>query len=147
MSFQEKRSMVSLIGTLVISAGYFATMLERGREAGGLTQDVRFWAAFILILIPVYIGFKVVFHVVFVVVNTVATREEEPDITDEFDRLVELKATRNFYHTFMMGFVLSLVAVVLDQPPYVMFIVLIAAIMVASTVQDISQIYYYRRGV
>jgi hypothetical protein len=147
MSFQEKRSLVTLIGNLVISIGYFLVMFPRAQDATGITNDLRFWASFILILIPVSIVFNILFHILFVIINVVATREETPDITDEFDKLVNLKSTRNFYHVFMIGFALSLLALVVEQPPYVMFIVLNAAIVVASITQSVSEIYYYRRGV
>jgi uncharacterized membrane protein len=148
MSFQEKRSIVSIIGTLAISAGYLFYMAQRAQQGGaGTSEDPRFWAGVILILIPVFVVFKVIFHVVFVVINVVATREEEPGITDEFDKMVELKSTRNFYHVFMAGFLLSLAALVIEQPLPTMFLVVIGTIVVAAVVQDISQLYYYRRGV
>lgn len=148
MSFQEKRSLVSLVSSIVIAVGYFQFMFQRAAAHGvSTTDDLRFWAELILILVPVYVVFKVMFHVIFVVINAVATREAAPDITDEFDRLVELKSTRNFYHVFMVGFMLSLVVLVMEQPPYIMFVVLIVAVLAAIAMQEISQLYYYRRGV
>ncbi|MDZ4768111.1 MAG: hypothetical protein SGJ24_03210 [Chloroflexota bacterium] len=139
--------MVSLISTVLISVGYLSYMFQRAQEGGGTTDDGRFWAAVILIFIPVFIVGNVILHIVFSIINTLVTREQEPTITDEFDKLVELKATRNFYHIFMAGFLLSLVTLVAGLPSYVMFLVVIAAVVVAAVMQDISQLFYYRRGV
>lgn len=148
MSFQEKRSMVSLLGNIVIALGYFFYLAQRVEEGGTVVRnDLRFWAAAILILIPVYVVFHVLFQVVFLAAYVAATGEKDLDLTDEFDRMVELKSTRNFYHMFMAGFLLSLGALVVEQPPYVMFLIVLAGVVAASIVQDLSQFFYYRRGV
>jgi hypothetical protein len=148
MSFQEKRAIVSLISTTLVSALYFASVYQRYSEglfAAG--EEFRFWATAILLFIPVQVVAKVVVHVIFVVINVVATREEEPKITDELDKLIDLKATRNFYHVFMAGFLLSIAALVLSLPPLAMFVVLTLTLVMAGAVLDLSQVYYYRRGV
>jgi hypothetical protein len=148
MSYQEKRTIVSLLATILISAFYFRDVLERYQASGMEANDVfRFWGAALIIYIPVIVIFKIIIYIVLSVINTVATKEEEPDFTDELDRLIEMKSTRNFYHVFMAGFLLSLGIMVLGQPPVVMFLVLAATIVVAGIVLDVSQFYYYRRGV
>jgi hypothetical protein len=55
MSYQERRSIVNLISTILISALYSAYMIQRYPEGNTYSADVfRFWGAFFLILIPVY---------------------------------------------------------------------------------------------
>ncbi|HRE46357.1 MAG TPA: hypothetical protein PLD47_01420 [Aggregatilineales bacterium] len=148
MSFQEKRSIVSLLCNIVIALGYFLYLFQRVEDGGAAVRDdLRFWAAAILILIPVYVVFHIVFQVIFLVIYVAATGEKDLDLTDEFDRMVELKSTRNFYHMFMAGFLFSLGAVVAEQPAYVMFLGVLAGVVAASIVQDLSQFFYYRRGV
>ena len=148
MSYQERRSLVSLIGTLILLVVYGLFISGRAQAAGPeVANDLQFWATAILLLIPVMIAFGVVLEVAYVVGNIIATRREEPDIRDEYDRLVSLKSTRNFYHTFMAAFVLAMLAVALGQPAAAMFVVLLAGIFAASVVIYASEIYYYRRGV
>jgi hypothetical protein len=148
MSYQERRSVVSLVGTLLIAVGYGLFIAGRAQAAGpDVANDLQFWATAILLLIPVVIVFQIVLMILFIIANTIATGREESEKSDEFGRLVELKATRNFYHTFMIGFVLSLVVVVLGQPPAAMFIILLAGIFASSVVFYGSEIVYYRRGV
>lgn len=148
MFFQEKRALVSLIGTLLISTFYFVYVLQKYEaEQLGAANDFSFWGAAILIFIPVSVVFKIIIHIIFIIINTVATQEEEPSITDEFDKLVDLKAVRNFYHVFMAGFLLAMGVLVLGFPPLAMFIVLLLSIVVAGVILDASQFYFYRRGV
>jgi len=148
MSFQEIRSIVNLISTLLIIAFYSAYMAQRYPEASPYSPDVfRFWGAFILILIPVSIVAKILIYIIFYIINAIATREEEPPITDERDKLIELKAQTNANWVFIIGFILAMSSLVVDLPPSVMFIILILAGLVSAVVSDISTFYYYRRGV
>ncbi|HYO87651.1 MAG TPA: hypothetical protein VER79_03330 [Candidatus Limnocylindrales bacterium] len=148
MSYQERRSLASLISIVIVSAGYTLFTSVRMEAAGpGVASDLHFWASTVLILIPVYIVFEVFTQIIFIVINVIATGREESELSDEFDRLIDLKSTRNFYHVFMAGFVLSLVSQVLEQPPQTMFVILLLGILAAGVVQELSRVYYYRRGV
>ncbi len=148
MSFQERRSLVNLISTILITALYSAYMVQRFPEANPYSPEVfRFWGAFFLILIPVSIVARIVIYIVFYIVNTLATKVEEPSITDERDNLIELKATRYSLYVFGVGVLLAMGSLVIDMPPSVMFIVLICSGIVSEMVSEISQFYFYRRGV
>lgn len=148
MSFQERRSIVNLVSTILITAFYSAYMVQRFPEGNAYSPDVfRFWGAFYLILIPVTIIARIVIYIVFYIVNTIATRKEEPSITDERDQLIELKATRYSQYVFAFGFVLAMGSLVMDMPPSVMFIILICSGLVSGVVSEVSQFYFYRSGV
>lgn len=147
MSFQERRTLVSLISTVLITALYSATMAQRYPTGSAYAPDVfRFWGAFFLILIPVSIVARIVIHIVFSILNTIATRENEPSVTDERDRLIELRANQTSTITFSLGFVVAMVALVADQPPSVMFAILLCAGVAAELIGDASRLYSYRRG-
>jgi len=148
MSFQEKHSIVSLVGTILISLGYGVYLWQR-YQSGTLdtSNPLSFWASVTLTFIPVQIVFKVLIHIVFSVVNTVATQEQEPAFTDELDHLIELKSTRNFYHVFMVGLLLSIGVLVLNMPPSAMFLGILLAMNVAAIIGDASRFYFYRRGI
>ncbi|NRF93389.1 hypothetical protein HQN89_20735 [Paenibacillus frigoriresistens] len=148
MSFQEKRNVVSLFTTLLIFSVYSLYVFQKYQEGYFHTSnEFSFWGAFILILIPVSIVAKVIIHIVFSIINTVATKEKEPLITDELDKLIALKSTRNSHYVFIIGFLLSMISLVMDQPPDVMFIILISSGLLSEVVGIITQLYLYRKGV
>jgi hypothetical protein len=147
MSYQERRAIVNLIETIVITALYSAYMIQRYPEASLYSPEVfHFWGSFFLILIPVSIVAKIITAIVFAILNAIATREEEPPITDERDRLIESKAQANGQYVFIFGFILAMGSLVISQPPVMMFIVLLLAGLLSQIISDISQFYYYRRG-
>ncbi len=147
MSYQERRTIVSLISTILISAFYFAYVFQQYPEVGPYSPDVfHFWGSTILILIPVSIVAKIIIYIVFSIINTVATKEQEPSFLDERDKLIELKSTRNSLYVFMIGFLLSMIPIVMNMSPAGMFIILIVAGILSEMVGDISQLYFYRRG-
>ncbi len=147
MSFQERRSLMSMVSTVLIVVVYSALMIQRYPQADAYAPEVfHFWGAFFLILIPVTVAAKIVLTIVFYIANAIATREEGPEITDERDRLIELKATSRSLYVFSAGVILAMAALVLSQPPAVMFIIFICAGVVSEIVSDLSQFYFYRRG-
>src|SRR5688572_19486673 len=128
MSYQERRAIVSLFSSILITAIYSAYMYQRYPESSAYSPEVfRFWGKFLLILIPVSIVAKIIIHIAFSIINTVATREEEPSITDERDHLIELKSNRNALYTFSLGFLAAMTSLVLEMPPSTMFIIMIGA--------------------
>jgi uncharacterized membrane protein len=148
MSFQERRAIVNLISGVLITVIYSAYMIQRYPEAGLYSPDVfRYWGAFFLILIPVSIVARIIIFISFYIINTIATREEEPSITDERDRLIELKSGRNGFYVFIAGFLLAMASLVIDQPPAMMFIILVCTGVTSEVVSTISEFYFYRRGV
>ena len=147
MSYQERQSLVSLISTILVFVLYSAFMAQRYPDAGEYSPEVfRFWGAFILILIPVSIVTQIILHIVFSIINAIATREEESLIVDERDKLIELKATRSGLYVFAVGVLLAMGSLVINMPPSAMFIILIIAGMLSSVISDALQLVSYRRG-
>lgn len=148
MSYQERQSLVSAMSTVVIVGVYAAFMAQRYPETDPYSAEVfHFWGSFFLILILVSIVAKIIIYIVFSIINTIATHENEPSITDERDRLIELKAIRNSIYVFSFGFAAAMVALAMDQSPSTMFIILLCAGTAADIISDLSQFYFYRRGV
>jgi hypothetical protein len=147
MSYQEKRAIVSLISTLVINAFYWLYMAQRYPSGDDYSPDVfRFWGSAFLILIAVSIIVKIIVYIIFTIVNVIARQETEPSITDERDRLIELKSTRNSFYAFMLLMVVALASLAISMPPSVMFVLLILAGIASEIVSEVSQFYFYRRG-
>jgi hypothetical protein len=113
-----------------------------------LAEDLRFWGIVILIFVPVSVVARIIIEIVFNIVNTIVTKEEEdPSFSDERDKLIELKATRISYGVVGAGFLLSMVSLVMEMPPFVMLNIVFCSFNVAQIVEDLAQLYFYRRGV
>ena len=147
MSYQERRAIVSLVSSILITVAYSAYMVQRYPAANAYSAEIfRFWGAFFLILIPVAIVAKIVIYIVFSFVNAIATKEEEAPIIDERDKLIESRASQRSLYVFVVGFILAMGSLVVDQPPATMFIILVCSGVVSEIVADVSQFYFYRRG-
>jgi hypothetical protein len=90
----------------------------------------------------------IIFHIINAAVNE-ATRgeQEEPMKEDEMDKLIQLKATRNSYVVAGIGFILSLITLVLQKPPAVMLNIMFLSCFLGSLFEGFTQLYYYRRGI
>lgn len=149
MSYQEKQAIVNIIGTILISAGFWLVLLQRhpiaGLEAAAAFQ---FWGTAFVIFVVVSVVAKVLLLVAFNIVNSLITQQEEdPSFTDERDQLISLKSTRNSYVVFAGGVVLAMGSAALGQPPTTLFVLLLLGGMTAEVVDDASKVYYYWRGV
>ncbi|CAM4450941.1 hypothetical protein FHS16_004104 [Paenibacillus endophyticus] len=148
MSYQEKKNIVSLMSTVLISTIYFVYVLQRYQEVAlNQTETFRFWGSAILILIPVSIVAKIIIHIMFSIINTIATKEKDPAFSDELDKLIELKATKTSHYVFLLGFVLAMASLVMNMQPSAMFIILFFSGFVAELAGIVTQLYLYRKGV
>lgn len=148
MLYQQKKAIVSM-GSSVLIIGLYAWYLFQnyGEQLMESPNDFSFWGTAFLVLIPVSVVANIIIHIAFAIVNKVVTNEDVPKITDELDKLIELKAIRTSHWTFILGFFLAMASQVVDMEPYVMFLTLIAAGFVASIAAEITKIYLYRKGV
>ncbi|UTW62774.1 hypothetical protein KFE98_01055 [bacterium SCSIO 12741] len=147
MTFQEKRTLVTLASSVIIPTLYFSYLFHMHQEGSiDLTNNLRTWGIAILILIPIQIGITILNHIIFYIINRIVTGTMESYDTDERDKRIELIATRNSYIGFMVGYVLAMASLVLGAPNYVMFIVLISSGMFSSVINGLTELYFYRRG-
>ncbi|TFE22796.1 hypothetical protein [Cohnella luojiensis] len=148
MSYQEKKNIVSLLGTLLVFGLYCLYVFQNHPFGSPDSTDIfRFWGAFILILIPVSIVAKIIITIVFNIIYRITTKEAEPSFADELDKLIELKATKNSHYAFTLGFLLAMGSLVMDMPHSAMFIILISSGLVSEMVGVFTQLYLYRKGV
>ncbi|WP_159888542.1 hypothetical protein [Paenibacillus puerhi] len=148
MTYQEKKSVVSLISSILIFASYFAYMYPQ-RPAGGLesTEILRYWGSFVLILTLVSIIAHIVISIVFNIVFRITTGEKEPTFADELDKIIELRSFRNSFFVFILGFLLAMGSLVIDYPPQVMFVILIISGFISDVIGSVTKFYHYRKGV
>jgi hypothetical protein len=147
MSYHEKRALVNMFSSVLVTASYSVYLYIRYLAGGGeFINDPRFWAKAFLIFIPVSIVANIIITIVFTIHYRLTTKEEEPSISDERDKLIELKGSRNALFVFSIGVVLSMLTLVLGLPLYVMFITLIYSGLLSSVIDEFTQFYLYRRG-
>ena len=148
MTYQEKKSIVSLISTLLIFAVYCLYKYPQYPEAA-LDSKITFhyWGSFVLVLTLVSIVAHIAISIVFNIVFRITTGEKEPGFADELDKRIDLLAFRNSFAVFILGFLLAMGSMVIDRPPDVMFIVLIVSGFLSDVTGSLSRLYHYKRGV
>ncbi|MEH7252612.1 hypothetical protein V7111_10850 [Neobacillus niacini] len=148
MTYQEKKSIVSLISAIVIFVSYCLYMFPQYPEGGLESMETfRYWGSFVLILTLVSIVAHIVISIIFNIIFRITTREKEPRFADELDKLIELKAFRNSFFVFILGFLISMGSLIFYQPLQVMFIILIISGFISDLTGSITKFYHYRRGV
>jgi hypothetical protein len=148
MQYQETRSIVYLVSSVVVSALYaLYILITYQRQLTQVPDDRVFWAAVILIFIAVQIGIRMVVIIIFAIIHKIRTDEDTVYQEDELDQLIDLKATRMFSNVFMAGLALALLGQVLGLPLYGLFLTLGGAIVVSSLTLDLTHIIFYRRGI
>ena len=96
-----------------------------------------------MVSIVAHIVISIIFNILF----RITTREKEPAFADELDKLIDLKANRNSFFVFIIGFVIAMGSLIIEQWSQMMFIILIASGFISDVVGSLSKLYYYRNGV
>lgn len=148
MTYQEKKSIVSMISAILIFGFYCLYMYPQYPEAGLESPEAfHFWGSFVLILTVVSIVAHIVISIIFNIVFRMTTKEKEPNFADELDKLIDLKAFRNSFFVFVIGFLLAMGSLIIYQPLHVMFMILIISGFVSDVTGSATKLYHYRRGV
>ncbi len=145
---KETQILVTLF-SLILIPGLYVLYVYQKYLAGNiqLINDFSFWGKRFLVLIPVMIVALIIIHIVFAIINKIVTNEDIPSITDEMDKLIELKSLRISYWMNGLGFMLAMGSQAIGMQPWVMFITLFSSCFVGGIVSSIAKIYYYRKGV
>lgn len=153
MYYQEKKNIATLISGLLVLSAYCIYVYQKYQagipDAG---NNLRFWAVTMLIFIGagivVTILILIIFHIINAIINEAVQQEQDDEmIEDEMDKLIELKASRNSYIIVGVGFVISLITLVMQKPPAVMLNILFFSFLLGSFFEGITQLYFYRRGI
>lgn len=147
MDNKEKQILVSS-GSNILILGCYSLYVYNNYIAENLNiiNDFKFWGKAFLILVPVSIIAQIIIHIIFTILNKIVNNEDPDTIKDERDKLIELKAIRISHWIFILGFLLSMGALAIGMPAWVMFVILILSGFISSTVSELMKIYYYRKG-
>ncbi|MBK6965993.1 MAG: hypothetical protein IPH20_19245 [Bacteroidales bacterium] len=148
MDLKERRILVSLISSVLIMAIYWLYVYYKYIAGSpGVLNDLRFLGKAFMIMIPVAIGAQIIIQIVFAIAYKMAGNEDIDPIEDERDKLIELKAIKVSHYIFITGFMLAMGCLAFGLKPWVMFLVLISSGFLASVVNEILRLWYYRKGV
>jgi hypothetical protein len=150
MSFQEKNFTASLV-TFTLILGYYLIRLFIIIQGGNFnsTSVVRLWGFVIGFAVIGTILVTIFTHILSAITQAIRTGEKDPkieDIQDERDQIIDLKGTKVTYTVSSIGIFLAMLTFAFDQPPLVMFSLLIFFGVFAQIVGDISRLILYRRG-
>lgn len=149
ISLQEWKTLVSLVVSTVVYIGYGLIAWNRFQAE---TLDARgvllFGSRAILILIGLYILFTILGYIALAIATVILTGEEDEamDMEDERDKRFELLSTRNSSAVFGIGFLLSMIALAIGQPPEAFFVIMYLAMLIGAVVGDVTKLRLYRRG-
>ncbi|WP_419887576.1 hypothetical protein ACN6MT_19300 [Neobacillus niacini] len=149
MTYQEKKSIVSVVSAILIFVSYCLYMYPRypGGEGVEPSEVFHYWGSFVLYLTLFSIVAHIIISIIFNIVFRLTTNEKEPAFADELDKLIDLKAFRNSFFVFVGGFLFAMGSLVFNQPLHVMFIILISAGFISDVTGSVTKLYHYRRGV
>lgn len=150
MSFQEKNITVSLVNFSLILT-FFLIRLFQMVQNETLTPDnvFRLWGIIIVLAVIVTILATILTHIVSAIIEAIKTGDDDvqiEDFADERDKLIDLRGTKVTYTIASLGTFAAMLTFVFDQPPLMMFILLIFSGVSAQIVGDGWRLYLYRRG-
>jgi cytochrome b subunit of formate dehydrogenase len=133
-SFQEKSLWVLLLGMLAVFGGYFAQVLPAASKNVQPEQIALFVAAVVALVVIQVFG-----HILIAVID----RRSE---TDERDRWISLKGTRNASYVLAVGAFFALCAAIMTEGNFIFVHVLFGFWVLAQLVEIGSCLVLYRRG-
>ncbi len=148
MSYQEKKSLVSLFATTLFTIGYFIYVFQVQQDGDpAALNDLQLWGKAVLILLPCQIVWHILVHIGFSIVHKMTTDEDPPAFEDERDKLIELKSSRNGHYAFMLGFMVAMAVLAWGGGAFQMFVTMICGGILSSVIESVSHLYYHRRGI
>jgi prepilin signal peptidase PulO-like enzyme (type II secretory pathway) len=134
LSFQEK-SLWLMFVSLIAGFGFYFWMVLPMDAADVMPQQVALFGLAVAVLVIMQIAG----HIVIAIVD----RRTE---TDERDRLIELKGTRNGAYVLATGVFLALCTALVTDGNFVFTHLLLGFWVLAQLVETGSQLFLYRRG-
>ncbi|MBN2820418.1 MAG: hypothetical protein JXP36_15700 [Bacteroidales bacterium] len=112
-----------------------------------LVYNLEFWGRKFFLMIPIMIGSLIILMIIFAIVNKILTNQDMETMTDEMDKLIELKALKISRWSTNICFLLAIGSQAIGKEPWVMMAVLVISCFAGAIVEAIAKIYYYKKGV
>jgi hypothetical protein len=165
MSYQEKKTVVSIVSGVLVLAAYCIYAFGQYQAGAAAPGDLKFWAGAMLIFIGIGIAASIIIQIVFHILLSIAIaaskkiQNEQCDDTtieksikaemveDEMDRLIEMKSMRVGFIFAGIGFVAGLLSLIFNYPPAVMLNIIFLSFSGGSLLEGFTQLYFYRKGI
>lgn len=144
MAYQVKKSYLRIITILL---GFISYSIYLFSNIDINTFDLKQFGMYLFLIVPILVVFEIIGSIIFDLFNQTDSKKERPKHMDEFDRLIEYKAVRNFMIIFVAGFFISTLILWLSTNLMVAFIVMFVMIFLSGLMLQISYIRYYNHGV
>ena len=147
MSQSESRTIAYLFSSLVGAGLYFLYVIQQYQEGSFNSPTISSsWGIAVLVVIGVQIVLSIISAILVSIIEAIKAREEVPELSDERDQLIELKANRITFSVFGIGFLLAMITLAAGLVPLVMFNLMVFSLFAAAVSGYASQLYRYRRG-
>jgi hypothetical protein len=165
MSYKEKKEIVAIVTGILLFAAYCIIVYSRIQARTFNPDDLRSWAAAILIFIGIGVAASVVIQIIFHILLSIAlsVRKQIQDgkrddkeiekalelemVEDEMDKLISLKSLRVGLTVAGIGFIAGLASLLLNYSPAVMLNIVFGSFSLGSVLMSFTQLYFYRSGV
>ncbi len=145
---KEKEVMTTITSLLLIFICYIWYVYQKKViNNPEIINDLQFWGKSFLLMIPIMIVALILIFIVFAIIHKIVTNEEINTLTDEMDKLIELKAIKRSRWINSLGFILAMASQAIGKQPWVMMAILISSAILSSMFEGIIKIYFYRKGV
>ncbi|MEL6250835.1 MAG: hypothetical protein AAFR87_02390 [Bacteroidota bacterium] len=146
-SYQENRTISYLISMLLVTAYYLCYLWEEFQKGTFETDTIPSeWGWTVLKLIAAQIVLSVFASIGVSIIYAILNREMEKEVSDERDKLFELKTNQLSFTMFGLGFLSSMLCLGLGTSPLLVLNLIVLSIFVGSMVGYVAKLYFYRRG-
>jgi Na+-transporting methylmalonyl-CoA/oxaloacetate decarboxylase gamma subunit len=163
MSYQEKRTLMSIITSVLLMVSY--SIYAFGKAGMEHINDLQFWAKTILVFIGigivVLIILQIVFHILMAISKAIRQKLSENEVDeeeigrsmrvetteDEMDKIIEMKSNKFGYTIMGLGFMAGLIAIAFGASAVAMLNILFFSTWTGSLIEALMQIRYYRKGI
>ena len=147
MSQSESRTVAYLISSLIGAVLYLAYAVQQYQD-GSFNSDTisSSWGIAVLAVIGIQIVLSIISAILVSIGLAIKEREEVPELSDERDQLIELRANRISFSVFGVGFLIAMITLAAGMAPLVMFNLIVFSLFTGAISGYVSQVYRYRRG-
>lgn len=152
MSKQEIRTIVFNVISLTTLIIY-GLIIYNGYQNGSYDTSnlFQFYARVILLYIPITIVIRIasaiIYEIFFAIKTEIKGEEHEPEVTDEREKLIELKTMRISLVVFVIGFITGLGFLALGYSAHYFFLMFILFGALSEFLETGLYIRYNRRGI
>ena len=146
-TYQENRTIAYLISMLLVTAYYLCFLWEEFQKGVFDTDTIPSeWGWTVLKLVGAQIVLSVLASIGVSIMYAVLNREMEKEVSDERDKLFELKTNQLSFTIFGLGFLSAMLCLALGTSPLLVLNLIVLSMFVGSMVGYIAKLYFYRRG-